>query len=293
MDSSLVRSGSARRRMCGLLLVVSCGLTGCGADLYEQRLTESARYFAYLDNLNNNLGGQWQEQGIALRLPRQFTLIPPPAPKPKQPPQSAGQTSANGANSEQETVEAEAEPVDPRQPKYLQLELPGLMAAWTASMKTEVEGGFENHPAYLYLMSNLSLWAQGKGEEAMQFHKDAVQRLVEALGKPIQAKDWYEERVPSGAAYVEKKAFTATRIVPDEPIEGVPTEFTIYLYQKNDVQVVLLLVAPKNVDRQEQLSERVKLMLETMTVSGTKPQRGAGGQAGQPGGGQAPAPSGF
>jgi hypothetical protein len=287
-----------------LWLALTLPLLGCGAEVYERRLNETKQYFNYLDTVNAGLAPQaWQGDGITLRVPRQFVLIPPPAPKPKDaPPKSLGdepaetpapaETAANADAVNTEIVETPPEePVDPRQPDYLELELPGLIAAWQADVRTETPEGVAEHAAYLYLMSNGSLWAEGKSEEAAEFHKDVVQRLVEALGTPILEKDWTEERLPTGPDYVERKAFTATRLVPEEPIDGTQMEFSIYLYQKGDTQLALLLVVPRNIDRQEQIDERVKLMLENMAVTGSRPQGPAtGGAAAEP---AAPVGGGF
>src|SRR5262245_60501591 len=58
---------------------------GCGTATYEERLDQTRKLFEYHNTLNQNLQAKWERNdlGISMRVPRGYTLLPPP-PIPKQ-----------------------------------------------------------------------------------------------------------------------------------------------------------------------------------------------------------------
>jgi len=236
--------------------------TGCGAKTYEGRLQETAKYFSYLDKLNQNLKEEWRGSGIQIRVPKQFELMPPP-PKP-----AGGKTGKKVPRREQPRH-------DPRQPDYLKFAIPGLIAAWKAAVDVEDHGA--KVPAYIYIASNYPIWIEeGGAKRAGRLHEDFSDRLAGALGKPLpDPKEWSEENFPPRGkkGYVSRKAYTTITFTPDRRIHGVITEFAVYLYQVKDIQIVILTVIPRDVSRRENLSERTALCLETLKASGQKPSR--------------------
>lgn len=61
---------------------LACGLAGCGAEVYEQRLKETEKYFKHLNALEAALGPAWVDPqlGLEIRPARQFVQIPAPEP---------------------------------------------------------------------------------------------------------------------------------------------------------------------------------------------------------------------
>ena len=236
--------------------------TGCGSRTYEARLQETANYFRYLDTLNQNLQEEWRGSGIQVRVPKQFELMPAP---PKPAADKAGEEPAAGE-----------EPLhDPRQPDYLEFEIPGLVAAWKAVV--DVDDRDAGVPAYVYIASNYPMWLEdGGAKRAVRLHEDFAAQLAGALGKQLpDPNEWSEETFPPRGkkGYVSRKAYTSITLTPDRPIQGVITDFTIYLYKVQDIQIVILTVIPRDVGRRENLKERIALCLETLKVSGEKPSR--------------------
>lgn len=267
----------ARRlsRVCLAIMMVT--LAGCGAELYEHRLAQTQLYFEYIDLVNRNLGAPWQSQGVEARLPHEFRLIPPPPPKPEEEPAAEGEEA-----EESTTGEAEAEePIDdPRQPDYVNLELPGLVGAWTAQVPVEVEGKIERRPAYLYILTNGVYWSAGKNDEAIGFHTTVAERLGNALDTYLEESAWSSVKFPKGQGFVEPKAYTAAEVRPQQPVDltpddtsydEIPIDVRVWLAQAGDIQGVILLVVPRNLDPQFKLAERIDLFLENLKISPQKP----------------------
>ena len=241
--------------------VVFCvSATGCGSRTYEARLQETVKYFSYLDKLKVNLQDEWRGPGVQIRVPKQFELLPPP-PKP-----AADKTNGRPAPGE--------EPVhDSRQPDYLKFHIPGLIGAWKAAV--DVDDRDAKVPAYFYIASNYPMWIEeGGAKRAVHLHEDFAAQLAGALGKELpDPNEWSEEDFPPRGkkGYVSRKAYTSIVFTPDRPIQGVTTDFAVYLYKVKDIQIVILTVIPRDVSRRENLKERVALCLETLKASGQKP----------------------
>ncbi|MCH8862018.1 MAG: hypothetical protein IID51_05860 [Proteobacteria bacterium] len=72
----------SRHSIAGCLALVVCAslsIVGCGRAKYEARQKETIKYFAYREKLNLNLAAEWTGQGIRIRVPKQFQLMPGPA----------------------------------------------------------------------------------------------------------------------------------------------------------------------------------------------------------------------
>jgi len=241
-------------RLCFAWTLVSMGLLGCGAAKYEQRLIETTKYFAYVKKMDDNLRQPWSAGSVnAYRVPKQFNPLPSPAPD-----------AADDA-------EAPDEP-DSRQPDYMDIELPGLLGGWRATVDTK--DGTESVSSYLYVLSNYDLFTLADSDErlsAVNFSHDLVSQVATALGAPRPAENtWNELRVPLGEKYVETQTFTEVRMHATKPVIGVPTKASLYMIQANDIQVVILLVVPQDAD--DKLFGQMNMSLETLEVSPETPQ---------------------
>jgi hypothetical protein len=230
---------------------------GCGSHVYKQRLAKTAKYYESLDRLKRSLSRPWRAQGIEIRVPKQFVLLPDF-------PENEVDPEADHEDSTDDMVDI----------------LPGLLGAWEA--KVSVEG--VKRPCYMYLMSNHDL-LKYRSDESVDFYEEVVNEIIDSLDLPDWEKReiviglnlpdrkenrWSVESIPSGLGYVEKKEFRKIRLRPDEFVDDVRTDFTIYLFPKKSVRVALLFVVPRGIDSQEKMYERIALSLETLSVSSSE-----------------------
>ena len=95
-----------------LITIAVATLVGCGSQAYEQRLAETAKYYAYRQQVDSALQrNAWQDYGIQMRLPKGFQEIP---------------------------KQVEEDEHDARQPDFLSQPLPGLIGAWHTEVYVEI-----------------------------------------------------------------------------------------------------------------------------------------------------------
>jgi len=162
---------SSLRSLSRLLLCVFVVMCGCGAETYRARLKETAAYFRYQQSLNEELGPKWSERGVSFQPPKQFQMIPPPAP----PETDEGEPAALDAAE------------DPRQPHYLGIELPGLLGAWEATVQADVGGTEAPRKAYLYVLGNHDRYLEGPDSEG--FADDPQSFLIDVENLLTDAQD--------------------------------------------------------------------------------------------------------
>jgi hypothetical protein len=162
-----------RCRLLPLVPLAALVLAGCGTEQYDDRLRNTATLFAHEELLKQHLQGKWSdaENGIDLRIPHKFEVLPPPVkPEPKEKP--AGE---EGEKTEEEEVEV----IDDRQPKYLNVELPGLRGAFRAEVKVIADNNLETTgDAWIYVLSNQDL--AERIDEAKEFNTSFVKTLAAA-----------------------------------------------------------------------------------------------------------------
>lgn len=277
------------RRQIWIFTALAFFLCGCGGQRYQRRLQETIDYFEYKDRINSELGKEWSEQGITLRPPRQFELIPPPA--------ASESDEGDGATVPMNAFE------DPRQPHYLGVELPGLVAAWEAEVETA--SGDDESPglAYLYVLSNADRYLQkddefGSGAEPQSFLNDVERHICGPLGVYLPAGNdgtgretnhRYQETVPSGlpnSKYRPPHQFTAVKITPAIQVTDMPVALQLYEWEGRYIQVAILMVYPTDVSPREQLQERLLLALETFAVSDQRPRSSSSPSKSSGGGGR-------
>jgi len=261
------------RRFFPVCSLVAFALAGCGSELYEQRLANTKILFAHEELLRENLQGKWTDPdyGISLRIPHKFEVLPPPA-KPESAEKPAGQ---EGEDAE------EVEIPDERQPKYLNVELPGLRGAFQAKVKVIGENKVDAEgDAWIYVMSNQDM--AEKTDAAKEFNMSFVKTLAEALQLGQPASENFESvRIPIRAGtFVKPLKCTAVVLKPEEEVGGLTRQFSIYMYEQGEVQVAVLFVIPQNVDGSEKLTDRIPLCLETLDVPGNQLVRKTSGATG-------------
>lgn len=283
MQHTVVSMKAAAGLLCW---AVVCGtVAGCGGDLYEQRLENSKKLFAHMEQLDSNLDKPWTDpqSGVSLRVPLGFVMIPPPA---------TAQTAAENPAQPQEGQPGEEKPpeagevVDERQPKYMNVELPGLRGAFTAPIKVFADNVQADGFGFIYVMSNHHL--AEKAESAKTFGFDVARMIAEAVHVSLEQTAWQDAQFPMRRdVFASPVAYKYVLLSPDEPVNGVSTQFGIYLHDRGDVQVVVVFVLPNGSDPALKFGERIPLCLETLSVGARQP----GGGTGAVGGGGSPSGS--
>jgi len=265
-----------------LRILVVCGcctfcLLGCGQQVYQDRLKQTSAYYAYVNRLNANVSPAWKGSPVEeIRLPLQFREIrKPPATKD---PQTG------------ELVEAE---IDPRQPDYIALKLPGIVATWEAPFRVLAEGSPAVRKGYLYVTTNAFMYANAdESRDAPDFIKNLLVLIAEKLAvKPLDpATDMQRESYPRAAPfYTAQKAYDVFRFPTDAlVIDGVPHTVELFVQHAGAIDVALIAVLPMGLESSENMAERIPMMLSTMKVSSRpalNPGRGAAGGPVPTGGG--------
>jgi hypothetical protein len=247
-------------------------LAGCGAELYQQRLDNTKKLFAHLELLNAHLHQYWGDPatGTRLRLPLQFAMIPAPAPPAKE---------AGDAGQENDEIEVV---VDDRQPKYLNIELPGLRGAFFAKMSLLDAGAASVDPyGFIYVLSNHHLYEYP--DKAREFHTDLVAMLSETTRTGVRPEDWRDEKFPlKVGTFADTVLMKSVVLTPSELIGGLERQFSVYMFSNGDVRVAVLFVIPKDVNSSEKMVDRIPLCLETLRVAGDRLSAPAATPAGGP-----------
>ncbi len=252
--------GLDRRKFLASLAGTSLFAIGCGAETYKNRLTETQKYFEYLEKVNSALGSKVVPfEGVELRVPKPFEQILPPPP------------SKDG--------EPEAQPLDPNEdPTRLgyhpNVRLDGLLASWRAKVDLEPSG---EGMAYLHLLSNLPRWVEKQTNndiEPLHYRTDLTNVLANAYNVQTETTDsaWPWEPIRSFSPYVGKKKVESISIPPeDQPINAI-----FFWMEVKDVHVGLVLIFPRAMDARLKLEDRLKHTLETLKVPTQPPQKKAG-----------------
>ncbi len=247
-----------------VLPAAAVGLAGCGQQTYEQRLQESAKFFAYVQKVDSSVGPPWKNSPAnpgpidQIRVPLQFKEVKKPLPV-KNP----------------ETGELMDPEIDPRQPDYVALELPGLVATWEAPCRVTVDGKAEIRKGYLYVLTNAYMFANAdQSGRAPDFVKDLLTLMADKLSltPPDPAKDAQKEQYPRAQPfYVAQKSYDVFRL-PDAFVkDGATYTIELYVQHAGPVEGVVMFALPAGLDSGEKLTERIPYLLETLKVSSKPP----------------------
>ncbi len=259
--------------MAGIVMMFA----GCGYQTYEQRLAESAKYFTYVQKVDSSVAGAWKNGPMQpgpveqIRVPLQFKEIRKP-PLTKDP----------------ETGKMVEPEVDPRQPDYISLKLPGLVGTWEAPFRVTHDGQPVTQKGYLYVLTNAYMFKSAdESRRAPDFVRDLLVLIAEKLSIPAldPVKDSQREQYPRAQPfYVPQKNYDVFRIADAFMSDGVPYSMELFVQHAGPVDVVLMLVLPVGIDSSERLGERIPYTLETLQIS-SRPPAAAPAAGAQPGGG--------
>ena len=188
---------------------------------YEDRLKATQAEFAYYSLLDQNLSPTvWEEEGIALRVPKPFQFVP---------------ASKDERNQEHAlSREVLSEP------------LPGVLGTWKAMLPSK--NAKPPQTGYLFLLSNHHLSSYSR-TSAMAFHQVLVEDVLAELSGlsvlPIKANFKPENLTGHGQPY--SVATFQANLLP----ANSPANFTLFLFQnglnerRDDIKAALLFVIPK------------------------------------------------
>jgi hypothetical protein len=257
------------------VVVIASTIAGCGSQAYEQRLAETAKYYAYRQQVDSALErNAWQDLGIQMRLPKGFQEIPGPV---------------------------EEDEHDQRQPNFLSKSLPGLIGAWQTEVYVEIpDRESPSMPAWIFLCTNHQRFLNQQSDPTA-----TPALLVEDLSNTLAAElryepdtalnRWaYEEtRAPTGTPYVPRKTYESIMLDDERNIgeERVRMQFRLIRYYVDQIQFCLLTVTPHEeiLDRQDRqtfygINGAIDLMMEQLVVSGEPPRQQRAGPAPSGGG---------
>jgi hypothetical protein len=277
------------RRLNGCLWLTLAGALplGCGSQTYEARLENTRQLFAHVELLDTHLYAAWKDSasGIQLRVPRQFTVLEPPAPPEESEQGKAAPLPGENGSRKNEGPAAPREIIDERQPRYHRLfdaEFPGLRGAFRASVKVLApNGALSDGDCYLYVVSNHHL--ADNPEAASAFHSEIIKLLESATKTAGKTESSRAEEFPSKPGSFVKKKVKYESQTMNAAINGLDMQVICYQHTQENVRTALVLIRPRDVDSSEKLAERIPLCLETLEVTGDR-LAGPSGNAGAPGG---------
>lgn len=250
----------------GFILFILITLSGCGTADYERGLNETAMYLDHVNKININLTkDEMNKSGFSIRVPVQYSEV--------------------RSNSDKEENEKEAE-IDPTQPFYIDVKLPGLVQTWKANL--DVDDVDAKIPSYIYLVSSESL-GEGASTDPESFTSEVTQRLVDGLGVEFP-EDWNTQEIPPKKSYSDKKKFTSTTLYPEKLVKlsdntpAVSLQADIFLYEKGNSKAAIIFVYPQHTSGNERLGERIELCLETFEMKGGSDSGSSGSSSGSGGG---------
>lgn len=263
-------NGTWTLRLLGLVWLLSA--VGCFEKTYADRMAVTVKFYDHLDLLNRNLGADWVEAGFKLRVPRGFDFVPKPVPPPPDP------------DDPQPMPVKEEDLDDTRQPGYLGIKLPGLVAAWEKNVAVDETGGATTRKAYIYLLSNASLFSVAPDIpgriDPLKFHGYAVNLLAGDLGVEFKEGDWRREDFPAGFNLVQKVTCDSLVFLPERLFEESKMSFKVFITSQGDMQSLVLFVYPDSTSASEKLNERINLCMETLRI----PANASAASAPPPGG---------
>ncbi len=233
-------------------------VAGCGFAEYEARLAETKKYYTYLDKIEQSLSPKWSAAAnlIDLRVPNQFTPIPP-----------AALIQKDDGTFEQPAI-------DPRQPDYLNLMFPELHGAWESIFKVAKGGGaFEERKGYIYVLSNYWELAGEHATDAGEFVNNLKVYLSEKLRIP-PSDETTQVHPKVSPAYQVQSTFDVCSF-KGKDIDGTNYTFEVYAKKIGSVIGVIVVVLPEGLENAQKVNERIPMMLESFNFTSAPPKIGA------------------
>jgi len=263
------RSFVPRGPLSAAVILLAMLTSGCGTDVYNERISRTKDLFNYHNTLDQALQGKWDRAdfGVSMRIPRGFAMLPPPPP-PK--------TLEDG------TVEVAA---DTRHPAFLGIELPGLVEAW----QMPTVGSLyvcSNHDRFL---TQLEAGANAaKPEEFLTDLEAVLQEGLKFTLSPEEAKSpsdinaRFREKIPTKSDFADPKDFTSISVDAGEIPNVPPLAARVYEIQAGPVQAAVICIFLKSAPRSPDVP--VRLALETLAVSSETPRAATSAGGKGPGG---------
>jgi hypothetical protein len=210
-------------------------------EKFRAQSAAAQRARAYEDRLNEYLSPvTWAGNGVELRVPKEF-----------------------------QPITAQAIPGDhrdPRQPRYMDLEFPGLLGAWEATFPPS--RGQREERGWLYLCGNNEFLAKREEAKATSFNSTLIHRIATAVGMPDPPPEKlaaYEVPRPGDEEFVEKRQFRVVK--PGFPASVGDRDYRIlaYIYfgDTSPDRLALVYVLPDEIS----LDRAIDMSLQTLSVN--------------------------
>ncbi len=252
---SIVPSAWWLRAVC---LVWLLSAVGCFEKTYADRMAVTVKLYEHMDLLNRNLNPEVSDSGFKLKAPLGFEYIPKPVPPPRDP------KLPPPAPGTEEVLD------DPRQPGYLGIKLPGMVAAWQKTVSVDEPQSTTTRKAYIYLLSNVSLFSVSPEQpgriDPQKFQETVVNLLAGELAVQFKEDDWRRETYPPDFNLVPKVTYDSLVFLPERQFEDTKMSFRILITSQKDIQAMLLIVYPDLTSSSEKFGERIPLCLETLQL---------------------------
>jgi hypothetical protein len=213
-------------------------------SFFQKSRAQSAaaqRARAYEDRLNEYLSPvTWAGNGVELRVPKEFHPI-----------------TATQIPGDQR---------DPRQPRYADLEFPGLLGAWEATFLPSK--GPREKQGWLYLCGNNAFLAKSEEAKARSFKSALIHVIANAVGQPdppLEKLATYEVPRPGDEELVEKRQFRVVKPGFAAGFDGRDYRIHVYLYSgdKSPEQLALVYVLPEEI----KFDRAIDMSLRTLSVN--------------------------
>lgn len=219
---------------CFAMLVLLLG--GCFEAEYERRLKTANGYFSHQELLDARLANVWFGNGVTFRVPKAYQVIPPP------------ELPAAEEGGEQ----SDAKPaVDPRQPDFLEMDLPGLTGAWKATVTSDNREA----TAYTYLLVNPT---EITGKMLEDFFKEVKVTL--------EPEDWRNESFPLQSDFVVPVQYQSLDKESEREVAGIKMRYKIYRHQAGGSEALVMFVLPSRMT--DTMLDDIPFSLETLRVEG-------------------------
>ncbi|QDU81366.1 hypothetical protein Pla110_31070 [Polystyrenella longa] len=246
-----------------LLLFAFCFATlGCGQATYDARLNETSGYYAYINETEALLDGEWKSReplkGIQIRPPKGFKKISAPT------------------QEEDEDGNIISEGVDERQPinipGFYQGELPGVLGAWKRNYEVSLAGdGSQEFTVRLYVLGQTSFGEEGND---LPF-RDIVYNRLAADMSVESANSWLAESYPGRDLYTRAIDYNEMRFSPGVAVNGFASsgvEIQLNARTEDGKSVVIMWVLPAgglSSRESRELTDSVTKTLQTLSIRKT------------------------
>ena len=222
--------------LCFILTILVTFFSGCGGEVYRERVEATTHYFRRLEDRNQLLSKDvWNSESISFRVPLRFVPF----------------LDENNA---------------PRPP--LPLDVPGLLGSWKGRLSLEKTATEKD--AFLYLAD--SQRASDEDKKIGDFEQTSIERIATTLG--IEPKTILQSRTstkfPNKPGVVDQVEYVFYRFEIPDSIANFEEAYQAYLFFHKATQrkILILFLIPKDLssDSKQRTRRALSFSLESLVV---------------------------